>query len=289
MKILVTGAMGFIGRHVVPELVSAGHQVISTDRADDGMDLTVPGVAQSLVSGIKPDIVLHLAARVGRLNCETRPWTTISDNVAATVLVAEACRDYGVRLAYMSSSEIYGDNGRAACDEYLGPFSPPPNLYGLTKLQGEQACQLYVPENHLIMRLCMPYGDDSPAGYGKAALPTFIANALAGEEIIVHRGAERSWCWIGDAVRAIRMAIEELDIPYTINIGHAREPMAMFQIAEMVCRAADAPSGLIKIVDAPPAQTLVKRLAFDRLHGLGWEPETPIAEGIRRCVEAMRP
>lgn len=289
MKILITGGAGFIARHVRPELVNAGHEVFATDRAVGGPDLTVPGTFRMMLERKQPDVVLHLAARIGRLFCESQPWKTVSDNVAMTVLVAEACRDYGVRLAYMSSSEIYGDNGDAVCDEYLGPFSPPQNLYGLTKLQGEQACQLYVPNNHLIMRLCMPYGADSPTGTGRAALPTFIANALAGEPITVHRGAERSWCWIDDAARAIGMAIECFDTgSEIINIGHDNDRCSMFEVAELACGLAGASEELIHVVDPPPNQTLVKRLSFDRLHSIFWEPAIGLEEGVKLCIEEMR-
>lgn len=284
MKILVTGYRGFIGSHLVPELKSAGHQVVGADIVTDpSCDLRIPGVATAVIGVERPDIVVHLAARVGRLFGEDNASDTITDNAGMTALVAQASAMFGARLVYASTSEVYGDNDETLCDEWLGPFSLPHNIYGLSKLWGEEACRLYNPSALTILRFSMPYGPGLPAGRGRAALINFLWHAQRGEDLTVHEGAERSWCWIGDTVRAARLAIEQ---GYgTFNVGRDDNALPMYEVAKMACDLVGASRDQIRLVKAPARQTVVKRLATERIRELGWEPQVELEEGMRRTAE----
>src|SRR2546427_620713 len=115
------------------------------------------------------------------------------------------------------------------------PFTRiPHNAYGLSKRHGEEFCKLYAPNNLSIMRFSMPYGPGLPAGRGRAALVNFLYNALHLEPITVHRGSERSWCWIGDTVRGVRILLEQ-QIHGTFNIGRDDNARPMREVAEMAC------------------------------------------------------
>src|SRR5262245_5094359 len=199
MRILVTGHKGFIGSHLTAELRANNHEVLGVDYAiDPSMDLRVPGVADTVIGDARPDVVVHLAAKVGRLFGEDNPQETIIDNAAMTAMVAKATNRYGARLVYASTSEVYGDQGAAVCDEYDGPFGLPHNIYGLSKRWGEDAAVLYAPDELVVLRFSMPYGPGLPAGRGRAAIINMLWQALRRQPIPVHVGAERSWCWIGD-------------------------------------------------------------------------------------------
>ena len=288
MRILITGYRGFIGQHLKHELEEAGHTVIGIDVLTDPTDdLRIPGVAQRVVDAYLPDCVVHLAAKVGRLFGEDNPAETIVDNAAMTALVAQAAASQGARLVYASTSEVYGDNGENECDEELGPFVIPHNIYGLSKKWGEDVCHLYAPKELAILRFSMPYGPGLPAGRGRAAIINMLWQAKRREHIPVHTGAERSWCWIGDTVRATRLVIESWR-PGVYNVGRDDNPTLMRTVAETACDLTGAPYSLIKEIDAPANQTVVKRLATHRIRTLGWRPEVELEEGMERTLDWVK-
>lgn len=287
MRILVTGYRGFIGQHLSHELAANGHEVHGVDiLTDPSDDLRIPGIAGRAIKRERPEVVVHLAAKVGRLFGEDNPAETITDNAGMTALVAKAAAQQGARMVYASTSEVYGDNGEIECDELYGPFSLPHNIYGLSKLWGEEACRLYAPEGLVVLRFSMPYGPGLPAGRGRAAIINMLWQALRGEEIPVHVGAERSWCWIGDTVRGARLAIEGQGGAY--NVGRDDAAVPMLEVAQRACDLVGASYDLIREIEAPARQTVVKRLATRQLRALGWAPEVELAEGMERTLEWVR-
>lgn len=217
MKILITGIRGFIGTNLRPELTANGHHVVGVDIESDNQgcwvaDMSQPGQIAIVLSEVRPDVVVHLAAHVGRIFGEDDRSHTVRMNAEATALLAAACGERGIRMVYASSSEVYGDHGGEWCDEDT-PWKIPFNLYGLSKGWGEQACRLYAPAGLVIVRLSMPYGPGVPPGRGRRAMDTMLHQAIHRQPITVHRGAERSWCWVGDTVRGIRLAMEAAAMP----------------------------------------------------------------------------
>ena len=285
MKVGITGAAGFIGQWLIRELEDAGHRVHGTDLVH-GLDLLEPGAVSAWLRVAEPDVVVHLAAQVGRIFSEDDVRRTVRLNAEMTMVVAQACGAAGVRLAYASTSEIYGDQGDQLCHED-GPQVLPQGAYGLTKRWGEEACRLYAPDGLVIFRPSMPYGPGAPPGRGRRAMDTMLWQAHHRMPITVHRGAERSWCWVGDTVRGIRLAIEQ-PCAGVYNIGRDDDPRSMLDVARLACKLAGAPEDLIVEVDAPPGQTVVKRLATDRLRALGWAPTVELEGGMARVYEHVR-
>ena len=284
MKIVVTGSAGFIGGHLVRELRSAGHSVT-------GMDTSVgpnqnAGSARNLretFEAAEPEVVVHLAAKVGRLFGEDDVMLTVRENAGMTGVLAQVSGEMGVRVVYASTSEVYGDNGPAICREIEGPWSPPHNIYGLSKLWGEEVCKLYAPDGFTALRFSMPYGPGLPAGRGRAAIINMLWQAKHGMPMPVHSGAERSWCWIGDTVRAARAAIENGEGPY--NVGRDDSSVDMKVVAELACEIAGGDRSLIVMTEAPARQTVVKRLSTARIRQLGWKPVVDLEEGMRRTFD----
>lgn len=284
-KILITGSAGFLGGHLTSELETHGHTVVGVDRAHGGPDLRSSELVEQVFDEhADADVCVHLAAKVGRLFGEDNPMETIVDNVGMTALVARACGQRNIRLCYASTSEVYGDNGETECDEHDGPFALPHNLYGISKFHGEQVCAHYAPDGLTIFRFSMPYGPGLPAGRGRAAIINMLHQALWREPIAVHKGAERSWCWVGDTVRGVRIVIENTD-GGVFNVGRDDNPTSMLDVARIACELADAPESLIELVDAPANQTVVKRLATRRLRDLGWAPEVTLVDGMGSTLE----
>ncbi len=285
MRILVTGADGFIGQHLVRELSAHGHEVLGADR--DDVDLRQAGAADWLLAAMEPEVVVHLAAKVGRLFGEQDVSETILDNAGMTALVAKACGDRGVRLAYASTSEVYGDMGLVTAVEADGFAGLPHNAYGLSKRWGEEACHLYAP-TPLILRLSMPYGPGHPPGIGRAALTNILHQALHGKRIPIHSGSERAWCWVGDTVRAIRLLVEGGYVG-AFNVGRDDNALPMLEVARRACEMVGASDELIDLVEPPRMQTVVKRLSTAKLRmATGWEPEVELGEGMRRVLAYVR-
>ena len=323
MRILITGDAGFIGTHLRGELKRAGHDVAGIDlvRGHDLLDrneaLQTSAHLDDALAASEPDVVVHLAAQVGRLFGEDDLEHTISSNALMTSLVARsisACRSAGApapRLCYCSTSEVYGDLGHAVAHEYGGLGGPggavPHNLYGLSKRWGEETSAMYVLGDAdlgatgglQVIRPSMPYGPGLPPGRGRAAIVNMLWQAWHRETITVHRDAERSWCWIGDAVRGIRLVLERGRVAATVdeylfgegcyNVGRDDAGVSMLRVAEIACEITgwEASEAAIELVDAPARQTRVKRLATDKLRGLGWTPEVELEEGMRRTLDAM--
>ena len=285
MKVLVTGASGFIGRYLVDALRVRGHTVKGLDRRGaDPCDLLHPGAFQGAARDFSPHVVVHLAALTGRVFGEDNVALTARSNGEMCATIARACREMDLRLMYASSSEIYGDHGDAVCDEDTPLDVLPHNLYGLTKRWGEEACQLYVPEQKLtVMRFTMPYGIGVLPGRGRAALPNIIWQAHTHQPIPIHKGAERSWCWIGDLIDAVVLLLEDGHCG-TWNVGRDDDSRPLRELAEFACDLTGASRGLIEDIDPPEAQTVVKRLSTEKLQGLGWAPTVDIHDGMRRVL-----
>jgi nucleoside-diphosphate-sugar epimerase len=286
VRILVTGGAGFIGAHLCAELDAHGHQVTVMDRKiAPALDARDSEKLVSLFERDRSEVLIHLAARVGRLFGEDDVRATIADNTGMTATVAKACGENGVRLVFASTSEVYGDRGMSLCYE-SSPRVLPHNAYGLSKAHAEEFCRLYAPDDLTILRLSMPYGPGLPAGRGRAAIVNMLHQAENRQPIPVHRGAERSHCWIGDTVRAVRLTLGEPGGAF--NIGRDDQPTLMRDVARIACELTGAPESLIHEVDSPARQTIVKRLATNKIRALGWKPEVDLREGMQRTLEWVR-
>jgi len=215
------------------------------------------------------------------------------------VRVAQAAQAVGARVVYASTSEVYGDRGTMECWENMPGVGEaehmPHNLYGLTKLWGEQAFRMYAPDGLQIVRLSMPYGPGVPPGRGRAAINNVLWQAATGQPIPIHEGAERSWCWIGDTVAAIRMVLEHGawnvwsgSNEGVFNVGRDDDARPMLEVAHMACDMVGASRDLVEVVAAPNMQTVVKRLSTSKLAALGWRPSTDLETGMARVLEWVR-
>jgi nucleoside-diphosphate-sugar epimerase len=283
MRILVTGASGFVGSALVEELRHGerAYEVHPLGR-DDG-DLADEGVADEALAGFQPDVVAHAAARIGVVRCEEEPLLALRSNVLATIRVAQACTARGARLAYVSTADVYGI--AAVADEETPPA--PASLYALTKLWGEEAARLYVPDRLVILRLANPYGPGVDPAQGKGALPSMLQQAERGERIPAFRGEARAWCWIGDVSRAVRLVLESGQ-DGIFNVGTDSEPVSLLDVARIACELTGSPHDLIDEVE-PPAGRAAPRIHIDRLRALGWRPEVGLEDGLRMLLESWRP
>lgn len=284
MRILITGASGFIGTHLVPYLKER-HEVLGIDYHEG--DLNEPGTIEYYILKFKPDVLIHLAAQVGIFFNERDCVHSINSNAIMTLRVAKACNEYGVKLVHTSTSEVYGEHGDKLIDENAPLIGQPTGIYAISKRWSEDAAREYAPNNLVIIRPSMPYGPGCPPGKGRRAMDNMLWQAYHRKPIIVHRGSLRSWCWIGDLCKGYEMIINSGETG-AFNIGRDDDERSMLWIAQESCRLAGADESLIQEVEPPAKKTMVKRLSTQRLQSLGWKPTVEIEEGMLKVFEWVK-
>jgi nucleoside-diphosphate-sugar epimerase len=249
VRVLVTGGRGFLGGHVCDALLAAGHEATPLGRADG--DLAEPGVADSLLDEHRPEVVVHLAAVMP-------DDPQLAQNATITALVAQACAERGVRLLHGSTTSVYADE----------------TPYADSKRASEEAAG-----DATLLRFAFPYGP----GQRRGAIPTMLKQARAGEPILVYRGWRRSFCFAGDAARAVVLL---LDRHGAWDVGRDDDPRPLEDVARLACRVSGAPESLIEIVDPPAGPALVlETLDVEPLRELGWRPEVELEDGVRRTLD----
>lgn len=153
MKILITGAGGQLGFDLVKELNQRGHGVCCPDSRE--LDITDPEAVQTVLTALHPDAVMHCAAYTAVDNAEDDRENCDLVNVTGTENIARACAEIGAKLLYISTDYVFPGTGE-------NPWEPddataPLNVYGMSKLRGEEAVRKFVPE-HFIVRISWLFG-----------------------------------------------------------------------------------------------------------------------------------
>jgi dTDP-4-dehydrorhamnose reductase len=146
--VLITGSTGMLGRYVMAALRDAGSKIVVSSRSD--ADLTDPQQVYEYVRRVRPNAILHLAAETDVDLCERDPQRAGLANHLSTDSVARAAAEVDAWLLYVSTSNVFGSEGKLLYNELDLPS--PTNYYGRSKLQGEIAVRQRLPDNHLIVR-----------------------------------------------------------------------------------------------------------------------------------------
>lgn len=272
MKILVTGAAGFIGYHVTKRLLQDGHSVVGLDNLNDYYDvclklsrlreLGIKNVSESLVQSEvysdfqfvkfnlmecerlsdlfkteKFDIVVNLAAQAGVRYSIENPYAYIDSNIVGFINILECCRHYPVKhLVYASSSSVYGGNTKVPFSEE-DRVDHPVSLYAATKKSNELMAEVY---DHLYgipttgLRFFTVYG---PWGRPDMAYYSFTEKLLRGESIQIFNNGhcERDFTYIDDIVEGITRIINvvpERAVVYNIGNNHPEKLLDFVNILQ---------------------------------------------------------
>jgi dTDP-4-dehydrorhamnose reductase len=147
-RVLVTGATGMLGRYVMKILSESGAEVIVADR--EVCDLNQPAMVYDFVKRMAPTAILHLGAETDVDLCEREPARAGRANHLSTDAIAKAASEHDAWLLYISTSNIFGGEGKISYNELDMPS--PTNYYGRSKLQGELCISRRLPDNHLLIR-----------------------------------------------------------------------------------------------------------------------------------------
>ncbi|MGH3931605.1 MAG: NAD-dependent epimerase/dehydratase family protein, partial [Pseudonocardiaceae bacterium] len=301
-----TGAAGFIGSHLVDELLARGHEVIALDRRnlydDQVAAANLVGAVESewfrphvvelatadldgLLAGA--DTVFHLAAVPGvRGSWGPRFGDYVASNVMVTQRVLTACEDAGVRrLVFASSSSVYGSASRPSREgDPTGPISP----YGVTKLAAENLCLAHAgrPDSRLTVAALRYFTVYGPRQRPGMAINQVLLGALTGAGMPLYGDGRqrREFTYVDDIVTATLAAATAGVTAVVINVGGGAS-VPMLDVLELAREVTGRP---VPIIDADPQAgdmtateadlTLAHRM-------LGYRPSVGLREGMARQAE----
>lgn len=261
MKIIVTGAAGLIGSHLVDKLLVEGHTVIAIDNLSFGndkncsiplvnLDLTVPNCL-SRFSDV--DLVCHLAAYKKAPKNSINSSDVMKVNFKMMDNVLDYCSETFTKLLFTSTSDIYGNSDTFLEDEPLtiGPPNVERYSYALSKLHDEQLILNMVSEGSLYATIARIFGCASPRsnkGWSGGHIPLFIDKALKNEDIIIHGDGSqtRSISHAKDIVEGLNSMINHIsDLNGEIyNLG-TDEEMSVKGAAELIIELTNSKSKVI--------------------------------------------
>jgi GDP-4-dehydro-6-deoxy-D-mannose reductase len=211
-SVLVTGASGFIGKHLVPVLREHGYEVVSSTRAHG--DVADRSTWTELP---RTDTVVHLAGESFVPRSWAEPAVYLRANVLGTVNALEHCREHGARLVFLSSY-LYGQPTRLPIPE-TAPLDAS-NPYALSKKLAEDACRFYAERLDLKVTVLRPF---NVYGFGQAdefLIPSLIRQITRGTEIFVQDlEPRRDYIYICDVVLAIVKAVATDGGYRVLNVG----------------------------------------------------------------------
>jgi UDP-glucuronate 4-epimerase len=313
MRVLVTGAAGFIGSHAADRLLERGHEVLGLDNFDpyyapaqkrrniahalqhpryaflEG-DVRKPDDVGRAFSLARPDLVVHLAAKAGVRASLADPRAYLEVNELGLLHVLEACRPARTPLLLASTSSVYGATARVPFDEDDAadhPLSP----YAATKRAAEQMAHVY---HHLhgcsiaALRFFTVYG---PRGRPDMAVAGFTRALRAGHPIRLH-GEEtaRDFTYVDDIVDGIEGAISWVQTGprYGVfNLGRTEPVRVRTLIEELATRLgcrADIVLGRLEPTESPRTAAHIARAA----EAFGYAPRISLPEGLDRWIRWYR-
>ncbi len=310
MKVLVTGASGFIGSHVVEELVRKGYGVRVFLRYNStgyvGNLSKVPqevldklemywGDIRDFTSVVRAvggvDAVLHLAAQISVPYSFQNPIDFAMNNVVGTTNVLKASLDAGIKkLVHVSTSEIFGGS-----DSPLSETSPrlPRSPYAASKVGADAMVKSFYYAYGLNTLIIRPFNTYGPRQSPRALIPWIILQALKGDTVrLGNLKPRRDFTYVKDTARALVLALEaDTEGGEEINLGVGKS-YSVLEIVETVGRVMG--KNLRVVQDESlirPTRMEVFNLISDNRRAkeiLGWEPQVSLEEGIRRTVEYFR-
>jgi dTDP-glucose 4,6-dehydratase len=306
LKILVTGAGGFIASHLAEKLVQEGHSVRAFVRYNSrnswgwleespfrndmeiiSGDIRDFDVVKKAVSGC--DTVFHLAALIGIPYSYVSPLAYVKTNVEGTYNVLQAARENGsTKVIHTSTSEIYGTAQYVPIDEAhpVNPQSP----YSASKASADFLALSFYRSFELPVTVVRPFNTYGPRQSARAIIPTIIGQILEGKKKILlgNLAPTRDLTYVEDTVSGFLAAFRADEIiGEIVNLGTGTE----ISVGNLAKQIALLMAKDIEIVEDPqrlrPAKSEVERLLSnpDKMKRLtGWEAKTSLTEGLEKTI-----
>ncbi|MFQ5921934.1 MAG: GDP-mannose 4,6-dehydratase [Anaerolineales bacterium] len=307
-KVLVTGAGGFIGSHLVEALIGLGTQVRAfvhyNSRNDPGLLTLLPEETLEQVNIIFGDLrdflavgqavagsdaVFHLGALISIPYSYQHPTAVAETNVIGTLNVLQACRQAGIeRLVHTSSSEVYGNAQTVPIDENhrLQGQSP----YSASKIGADKLAESFYCAYDLPVVTLRPFNTYGPRQSDRAILPTIITQALIQDTVYLgNLETRRDLTYVSDTVDGFLRVAQTPGVEgETFNLGTGTEVRIQDlaqEIVDLIGRPVDIRVDPLRL---RPERSEVQRLCADSSRAgerLGWVPEISLQEGLRRTID----
>ena len=304
MRILVTGAAGFLGSHLVDRLLADGHEVLGVDNLYTGSkknlehlhdnpnfeflrhDVTFPLY-------VEVDAIYNLASPASPIHYQRDPVQTIKTNVIGAVNMLGLAKRLNIPIFQASTSEVYGDpEVHPQPETYLGKVNPigPRACYDEGKRAAETLFFDYHRQHGIeirVVRIFNTYGPRMAVSDGRV-VSNFIVQALKGEDITIYGDGSqtRSFCFVDDLIDGFLRAMNK-GVIGPVNLGNPAE-FTMIQLAEKIIELTGSVSKLttkpLPQDDPKQRQPDITRASSD----LDWQPVTPLEEGLRRTVNYFK-
>lgn len=310
MNVLVTGAGGFIGSHLVERLVKDGARVRAfvhyNSRNDWGNLELIDPAAKKEIEVVTGDIadpfsvrnatrgvrtVYHLSSLIAIPYSYVAPQSYVTTNVQGAINVLQAAREEGVeRVVHTSTSECYGTAQYVPIDEKhpLQGQSP----YSASKVGADMIAESYWRSFELPVAILRPFNTFGPRQSARAVIPTIISQALKGGVIkLGSLSPTRDMNYVGNTVNGFLAAAQHpAAVGQVINVGSGRE-ISIGDLARLIIDLLGSKSEVVEDTQRlRPANSEVERLlcANDKARELlGWTPRVNLEEGLRRTIAWM--
>lgn len=302
-RFLVTGGLGFVGRHLVEALVSLGKEVTILDNIRTATDSSPPAGATLQVADIRSsdevakavagiEVVFHLAANANGTLSVTEPRLDFERNAVGTFSLAEALLDSDVRrFVYTSSASVYG---RPRCfpmdeDHLTRPFVP----YGASKLSGEVTCLALHDACGLPVVVGRPFCVYGPRDNPKEAMVEigrYLRWHLNDQPIQIIGDIDRKtrdFVHVSDLVAGLLLIADRAETGEVFNIGSGRET-SMRQLIETI-GAATGHEPALRVISEVTNDTYRLVADISKIEKLGYRPSKPLHEGVRELAEHLGP
>ena len=312
-KILLTGAVGFIGSHVAEYLLNQGHQVFGIDNFDDFYSRSIKeqnisasllnpsftfiegnvGDVASLIPDTNFDVVIHLAAKAGVRPSIAQPEQYIDANLSQTMALLQWMKAHGMqKLVFASSSSVYGNNLKVPFAE-SDPVDHPISPYAFTKKAGELLTHTF---HHLAnmdvinLRFFNVYGERQRPDL---AIHKFAKAMLNGQAITLfgNGSTSRDYTYVGDIVQGVISSMEYVlsheQVYETINLG-SKNPIQLIDLVHTLEEIIGTSANIqwMEMQEGDVDRTYADIQKAERL--LQYAPNTSLKEGLTRFVDWLK-
>ncbi len=304
--VAVTGGAGFIGSHLIDNLLERGNVVLCIDNLitgnrenikhhinNENFEFIYYDVSKPFYTDIEIDFVFHFASPASPIDYQKYPIQTLKVGGLGTHNMLGLCKEHNAGFLLASTSEVYGDPLiHPQTEEYWGNVNPigPRGVYDEAKRFAEAITMAYYRYHGLdtrIVRIFNTFGPRMRKNDGRV-VPAFVNQALLNEPLTVFGDGSqtRSFCFVQDLVEGL-LKFMETDEHDPINLGNPKE-MTILEFAELVIKLTGSQSDII-FQKLPVDDPKIRQPNIARAKAiLNWEPKVTLEDGLKKTIEYFK-